>query len=137
MQKEEKAPERVKTYWAIDLDWFTEHDRSVSVLIKDYLCKDCAKKVSEAKKEATPEALISTVQKCCAKSPDFINERLPILESVFRFFLRNGNQTIELGELGHELAQLRDGDTYHTSPEALIRILKTDRYYGIQEVKAK
>jgi hypothetical protein len=137
MEKEEKATERAKTYWSIALGWFTQHDRSVSVLIKDYLCKDCAKKINESKKETTPEALIATVQKCCAKSPDFINERLPILESVFRFFLLNGNQAVELEELGKELGQLRDGDSYHTSPEALIRLLKTDRYYGIQEVKAK
>jgi hypothetical protein len=137
MEKEEKAKERVKTYWAIALDWFTQNDRSISVLIKDYLCKDCAKKISDAKKEPTPEALISTVNKCCSKSPDFINERLPILESVFRFFLSNGNQAVELEELGHELGQLRDGDTYHTSPKSLIRILKKDRYYGIQEVNSK
>ncbi len=137
MDKEEKVIERVKTHWAIALDWFTENNRSVSVLIKDYLCRECALKVKDAKKEPTPEALITTVHKCCAQSPDFINERLPILESIFRFFLRNGNKAIELEELGRELSQLRDGDTYHTSPEALIRILKTDRYYGLQEVKTK
>jgi hypothetical protein len=135
MDKEENTTEREKTYWAIALDWFTENDRSISVLIIEYLCPDCARKTSEAKKQPTPESLIATVHKCCAQLPGFINERQPILESVFRFFLRNGNKALELADLGLELSQLRDGDTYHTSPESLVRILRSDRYYGLQEVK--
>lgn len=137
MDKEEKSIELAKTRWAIALDWFPQNNRSLSVLIKDYLCPECSRKISGKGKQPSPEALILTIHKCCSKQNDFINDRLPILEGIFRLFLRNGNRDISLEELGHELGQLRGGDMYRTSPEALYRILKKDLYYGLQEVKEK
>jgi hypothetical protein len=134
--KEKTAVEPAKSRWAIDLDWFPRNNRSISVLLGDYVCADCAKKLSGKKKPSTPEALITTIKNCCAKRPDFINEHVPILEGVFRLFLRKGNQPMELEELGHELGNLRGGDTYRTSPEALLRILRNDGYYGLREVEA-
>lgn len=137
MDKEETGTELSKKRWAIALDWFPQHNRSISVLIKDYVCPECTKKLGAKGKQPTPEALITTIHKCCSRKPDFINERLPIMESIFRLFLHNGNHDLSLEELGHELGQLRGGDMYRTSPEALYRILKKDGYYGLQEVKGK
>ena len=77
---------------------------------------------------------MSTIQACCSHTPHFINDRLPIIESAFRLFLANGNQSLDTEELGNQLSELRGGDPYRTSPEALSRLLKNDRYYGLQEV---
>ena len=133
MDKEEINTEQPNTYWAIALDWFQQNDRSISALIQDYLCPKCAKQLSAEGKENPPDALLATIRDCCSHVPDFITDRLPILESVFRLFLANGNQPLELEELGNQLSELRGGDIYRASPEILLRLLKNDRYYGLQE----
>jgi hypothetical protein len=132
--EEEIKTKQKKTLWAIDLDWLQQNHRSISAIITDYLCPQCAKQLSTEKKAISPEALMTTIQKCCCHTPGFINERLPISESIFRFFLSNGNKPLDLEELGHQLSQLRGGDPYRTSPETLSHLLKSDRYYGLREI---
>lgn len=134
MDEEEINTEQTKTRWAIDLDWFQQNNRSISVIITDYLCPQCAKQLSTEKRENSPEALMTAIRNCCCHTPGFINDRLPIYESIFRLFLSNGNQPLDLKELGNQLSQLRGGDPYRTSPETLAHILKNDRYYGLQEI---
>ena len=56
------------------------------------------------------------------------------MESVFRLILANGNRPLELEELGNQLRERLDGDTYRTSPEMLSRLLDNDRYYGLRQV---
>jgi hypothetical protein len=121
-----------ETRWAIAPDWFPANHRSMEFLLKDYLCAKCAGKLSD-KKEPASKALLASIQNCCSKSPDFIHEKLPILESAFRLFLTNGNTPMTLKEISTELAKVRYGDVYRTSPETLLRILKSDNYYGLQE----
>jgi len=133
-KKEEETDESPPTRWAISLEWFHDSNRSAVMLISERLCPTCASKLSSGKKEPSPEELISSIQKCCSNTPEFINHRLPVMESVFRLFLGNGNQSMGLDEVGQYLNQLRGGDSYHTSPEALLRLLKSDRYYGLQEL---
>ena len=133
MDKEKISTEQPKTLWSIAPDWFQQNNRSISALIQDYLCPKCAKQLSAEGKENPPDALLSTIRDCCSQAPDFITDRLPILESVFRLFLANGNQPLELEELGNQLSELRGGDIYRTSPEILLRLLKNDRYYGLRE----
>ena len=132
--KEEKTAELPPTRWAISLDWFHDNKRSATALISEYLCSTCASKINPEKKEPSPEQLISIIHKCCSNTPDFISHRLPVMESVFRLFLGNGNKSMGLDEVGQHLDQLRGGDSYRTSPEALFRLLKSDRYYGLQEI---
>ena len=132
--KEEKTPEPPETRWAISLDWFERNSRSATMLISGHLCSDCAAKLKPEKKQPSSEELIATIEKCCSNTPDFISYRLPVMESVFRLFLGNGNKTMGLNEVGQRLNQLRGGDSYQTSPEMLLRLLKNDRYYGLQEI---
>ncbi len=136
MDKEEISTEQPKIRWAIALDWFQQNNRSISALIQNSLCLKCAKQLSAEGKESSPDVLMSTIQDCCSHTPDFINDRLPILESIFRLFLANGNQPLDLEEMGKQLSELRSGDSYRTSPEILSRLLKNDRFYGLQEAKA-
>lgn len=124
-----------KASWAIAPDWFQQNNRSLSALIQGHLCPKCAKRLGTGEKEKSPDALMATIQGCCAHTPDFINERLPILESIFRVFLVGGNQPLSLEELGRKLSEWRNGDPYRTSHEILSRLLKNDRYYGFREVK--
>jgi len=134
MAEERKSDKTIKTQWAIALDWFQENNRSISALIENYLCPKCAEQLNDKGKENSPEALISTIQNCCSHSPDFINNKLPILECIFRLYLSNGNHPLAIEELVDQLSQSRGGDTYRSAPETLIRILRSDRYYGLQEI---
>jgi hypothetical protein len=136
VNKKTTIVEQPKTHWAIDLYWFEQNNRSISALIQDYLCPKCAKKLSAKGKESSPDAFISAIKDCCSRAPEFINDRLPILESIFRLFIANGNQPLDLEELGKQICELRGGDSYRTSPENLSRLLKNDRYYGLQEVQS-
>jgi hypothetical protein len=133
MPKVQTESQTAEARWAIALDWFSLNHRSASVLVKDYLCPACVKRLKD-KKEPPLKALFTSIESCCSQTPDFINEKLPIMESAFRLFLRNGNRPMTLKELSSELGQMRFGDIYRTSPEALSRILKNDRYYGLQEI---
>jgi len=135
MDMEDANIEQPESRWDIDLDWFQQNNRSFFLLAQDSLCPKCRKELKVDEKETSAAKLISTIKKCCSKAPEFVNRQLPILESVFRFLLANGNQPVELEELGKQLSERRGGDTYRTSSEILSRLLKNDRYYGFREVQ--
>jgi hypothetical protein len=85
-------------------------------------------------KEISADELLTTIKDCCSKTPDFITDKLSILESIFRLFLANGNQSLAVEELGEQLNEWRGGDTYRTSAEVLSHLLRDERYYGIRQV---
>ena len=124
MEQEETNAEQPKTRWFIDLDWYGQNRRSLSTLSQSYLCSKCAEQLSAEGKEIPVDELLSSIKDCCSHTTDFITDQLPILESIFRLFLANGNQPLDLEELGNQLSELRGGDPYRTSPEILSRILK-------------
>lgn len=134
LNKEEKTADSPQTQWAISLEWLNNNNRSATMLLSEHLCPDCANRLSPDKKPPSPEELISIIQKCCSNNPNFISHRLPVMESVFRLFLGNGNKAMGLDEVVQHLSQLRGGDSYRTPREALLRLLKSDRYYGLQEI---
>jgi len=135
MDEEEKSEQLPETSWHISTDWLEQHHRSLPNLIRDRLCSKCAAKLKDKKKAEPIETLFSAIQECCGHTPGFVNDRAPILESVFRLFLANGNQPMKIEELGKELNRMRGVDPYRTSPENLRRLLKNDQYYGLQEIE--
>jgi hypothetical protein len=141
MDKKEKKPKATsagpQAGWAISLEWLAQNNRSLAALAQGYLCPKCAKKLSAKRNKASPQAIIAAIRDCCSRSRDFINIQMPVLESIFRLFLTNGNQPLPLEELSRELNERRGGDVYRTSPEILLRLLKSDSYYGLQETKAE
>ena len=134
MDIEETSTEQPITRWCIDFDWYQQNKRSLLVLAQSYLCPKCAKKLNVEAGEPSIKTLLKTIQGCCSHAPDYIHDQLPIMESVFRLFLANGNKPLELEELGNQLSERRGGDTYRTSVEILPRLLKKDRYYGLKEI---
>ena len=134
MNEQTETNEQPNTHWAISIDWFDANNRSATMMIKDYMCPKCAEESGSKKKPESSQDMIARIQKCCANAPEFINHRIPISESIFRLFLSNGNKPLSLEEISHGLSQLREGDSYRTSPEVLLQLLKSDRYYGIQEI---
>ena len=117
--------------WFIDLAWLEQHNRSL--LAQGCLCPKCAKKLKGDSEPSSPAELISTIKGCCSKTPEFITDKLPILESIFRLLLANGNQPLSLEELSKQLAKRRGGDTQRTSVEILSRLLRDEHYYGLRQ----
>ena len=133
---EEASIEQEETSWAIDPDWFEANSRSLLALVKSSLCSKCRKRLDSGGKWGSLDDLMTAVRECCSREPDYINGTLPIMESVFRLFLANGNQALDIIELGRQLSERRGVDTYRTSVEILSRLLKYDEYYGIRPVEA-
>ena len=129
---EDITTEQVRLSWFIDLDWFQQSNRSFSALAQSCLCPKCRERL---KGEIPAADLLSTIKDCCSKTPGFITGELPILASVFRLFLANGNQPLDLEELGRQLSEQRGGSIYRTSAEILSHLLKNDRYYGLRQVQ--
>jgi hypothetical protein len=131
---DEMGTDQPEPRWFIDLDWYGPNIRNFHILIEDCLCPDCRRRLGVEGGEVSAAEIISNIGECCSKLPGFITGDMPILESIFRSFLANGNQPLSLEELGRELSEWRGGDTYRTSSEILSRLLKNERYYGIRRV---
>jgi len=131
VDNEDITIEQVKPRWFIDLDWYQQNNCSFSALTQKCLCAKCRERLTG---DLSADELLATIKDCCSQPPDFITGRLPILESIFRLFLANGNHPLDLEELGKQLTHWRGSDTYRTSPEILSCLLKDEQYYGIRQV---
>ena len=131
MDKEDGGTKQVSPRWFIDLDWQQQSNCSFFALAQGCLCPKCQER---RKGEISAADLLTTIKDCCSETPNFITGELPILESIFRLFLANGNQPLDLEELGKQLSEWRGGDTYRTSAEILSRLLSSDQYYGLRQV---
>jgi hypothetical protein len=119
--------------WFIDLDWLEQHNRSFFALAQGCLCPKCSQRLKEGKKQISAAKLLSNIKNCCSQTPGFITDKAPILDSIFLLFLANGNQPLDLEELGKHLSKWRGGDTYRTSVEILSRLLESDQHYGLRQ----
>jgi len=133
VDREEISSDQVKPCWSIDLDWYQPNNRSFFTLARGCLCPKCRKQLKVDEGEVSATDLLVAINDCCSQKPGFITSEMPILESVFRFFLATGNQSLELEELGKQVSEWRGGDSYRTSVEMLSRLLERDRYYGLRQ----
>lgn len=118
--------------WFIDLDWLEQNNRSLVVLATNCLCPSCRQRLWGGGGVISAAEIMTSVKDCCSRAPEFITGKLPVLESVFRLLLANGNQPLELAELEKHLVERR-GDVPHRTPEgSLARLLESDRYYGLR-----
>jgi hypothetical protein len=134
MNMEDISPEQTTPRWFIDLDWYQSNNRSFSMLAGRCLCADCRERLQVERKEIPADELLTAIRNCCSQEPGFITDELPVLESIFRLFLANGNQPLDLEEIGKQLSEWRAGNPFHPSVEILARLLKSERYYGLRQV---
>ena len=130
MDKDSTSIEQARTRWFIDLDWYQQNNRSFSALAKACLCPECHERL--AGKAVSAEELLAVIRDCCSKKPGFITPKMPILGSVFRLLLANGNQPLNWEELEGQLREWRGQAC--ASAEALSRLLSSDQYYGLRQV---
>ncbi len=134
MDREDISSNQVSPRWFLGLGWYQLNHRSFFILARERLCPKCRQQLKVDKKEVSEAKLLTAIKKCCANEPGFISAELPILESIFRLLLANGNQPLDLEELSKQLSEQRGGDTYRTSVEVLSRLLESDQYYGLRQV---
>ena len=123
--------DQIRPRWFVDLDWYQKNNRSLLALAQGCLCLRCCEQLQEG--EISAADLLTTIKDCCSKTPDFITARLPILERIFRLFLANGNQPLDVEELGKQLTDWCGEETHRTSAEILSRLLESDQYYGLRQ----
>jgi hypothetical protein len=99
------------------------------------MCPTCQERLKGGEREIPASDILTTIRGCCSQEPGFISGELPILESVFRLFLANGNEPLDVEELGKQLSKCCGSDTYRTSDEILSRLLESDQYYGLRQVE--
>lgn len=135
VDKEKSSTQPPETRWSIDLDWYQQNNRSFSALSQGCLCPKCKQRLSVEGKEVSVDSLLTTIKDCCSHVPGYITDQLPILESVFRLFLANGNQPLYIEELSRQLTEWRNDDAYRTSMEMLPRLIDNEQYYGLRPTK--
>ena len=122
-------------HYFIDLDWYRQKERSFATLAASRLCPTSRKK-EKTKSEAV---LLRAIRQCCSKRDSFITPNMPLLEMVFRIFLANGNQPLDLEQIQEQLQKWL-GDSSNArdfSVTKLKRILDNDRYYGLRPAPAE
>ncbi len=114
--------------YRIDLEWHQRHGRSLDEMIAARLPADAgaAKGPKKAQKKAPVMADL-------AKIEGFIGHDLPVLEAVFRLLLVQENKPMDVEQISQELAEQGIGirDARVVNPTSLIRMLDSDRYYGL------
>jgi len=128
-----KNPEPVKVLWFIDTQWYEKSNRSFLDLAQSSLCPKCMEKLGKKRKKTASSEVLVAIKDCCSKLPDFVTARMPIMESVFRILLANGNRPMTAEDIGRELSEHRDGDNYAGSPQMLTRLLNSDHWYGFKK----
>ena len=129
---EDNNLEKNKSSWSIDLEWIQSSNRSFSAMTHHCLCERCRERLRIEEEEVPADEILAAINNCCSKEPNFITAGLPVFESIFRIFLANGNQPLNLKELDEQLVEWRAGNPYHASIDVLSRLLENDRYYGLR-----
>ena len=79
------------------------------------------------------EQPMQVIRTCCSKQRNYITPETPVLETVFRVFLANGNQPATIERVREQLGDwisLRDRP-HGYSAELIERLLLSDHRYGL------
>lgn len=133
------APARIlrptlDTPFHIDFDWWQQHDRDWRLFLRRLLCPEHQHLVPE---DQGDEALFDWVDPDtaevfrmdqmqyyitthCARRPEFLSGRYPLIEKVFRLLLAHGNTPMTPREIAEHLGQ---------PPMIILRLLSGPRVY--------
>ena len=145
---EEHAPR-----YFIDEKWYAEHNKSFRAVAQARMCPSCRKKIGTEAQERVPTVdargrvvyemrsvpfatnPLSEIRKHCSKESNYLTVETPVMEALFRVFLANGNQPIDLEAIREQLMEYlvaSDRPRPYTS-ELLARMLGSNNSYGLQE----
>ena len=106
------------TPFHIDYHWWERKGLHIGVELRTHLCQEHREVfsehldtekidwVDEMTGEVTQvDGLQHTLQVHCSKQPDYINERVSLVDAIFRVFLANGNTPLTCKELSNIVGQ--------------------------------
>jgi hypothetical protein len=112
----------VNTKFHIDFSWWEKQNKDIHVFMHDLLCPECQSALTSSDVTATVDmvdpdtaevrqvdAMWEAIQSCCGLKPDFVPLDAPILDSIFRILLANGNKPLSALEL-HDRLPKRPAD---------------------------
>ncbi len=129
----------LKTPFHIDFAWWQAHDRDWHLFLYSLLCPEHQRQVDPQTGEQTfdwvdPEtAEVHQMDQMqyfltthCAKAPDFLSPRLPLVDRIFRLFLANNNTPMTPQEIAEAL---------RVPPMTVLRVLSGPKVYrGLRPV---
>lgn len=130
----------IHTKFHIDFSWWEKQNKDIRVFMRELLCPECSEALRETPDTqmvdmVDPEtaevtrvyAVWEAIRSCCSLKPDYITPELPLVESIFRIFLANGNRPLSVLELHARVDK--------QPPETILRLLtKGQIYKGIKPV---
>ena len=130
----------VNTKFHIDFAWWDKQNKDIRIFLRDLLCDDCRASLGDLSnvemvdmidpqtaEVARVDAVWEAIRACCSVQPGYVTVDTPLLESIFRTFLANGNRPLSVRELHERLDK--------KPPETILRMLtKGQIYLGIRPV---
>jgi hypothetical protein len=143
--------EEQKQRYYIDERWFTEQNKSFRAVAQTRMCPTCRKKIGSEVQERIPTVdgrgrvvyelrsvpfasmPLSEIRKHCSKESGYLTAETPLMEALFRVFLANGNQPIDIDQIREELASFVPATERPRgyAPEILERLMDTTNGYGL------
>lgn len=131
----------IDTKLHIDFDWWEQKGQNFRVYLWSHLCPDCQKVYKshhgteeidwidlDTAQVTRVDALWHSLQTCCSQKPDYITDRTPTIDAIFRVLLANGNIPLSPLELYAVI--------HKRSPSTILRMLtQGDIHRGIRPVR--
>jgi hypothetical protein len=118
----------IDTQFHIDFSWWDKQNKSIRVFMEEHLCEECRENLRSQPEPrivdmidpvtgevSRLDALWEAIRACCSSRQDYITADTPLLDSIFRLFLANGNQPLSAQELYLKLNK--------NPPETILRVL--------------
>jgi hypothetical protein len=130
----------IKTPFHIDFAWWESNDRDWQVFLRSLLCAEHQESLASVQEgqlidwidpqtaEVQPvDGIQHALMSHCALQPDFVNPHTTVVEAIFRIFLVNGNQPLNVEGLAGRL---------NRPAETILRTLTGPRVYrGLRPVQ--
>jgi hypothetical protein len=129
-QDQQPAPAPPPRY-CINEEWIEQSGRSLQHMIETRLPQGQGDEKGSKRKKAKAVSMSDL-----GKVEGFVSPDLPMLEAVFRLLLVHENKPMDVEQISQELAENGIGirDARSVRPDVLVRLLDSDRYYGLGRV---
>lgn len=125
-----------QTPFHIDFDWWMQHDSNWRIYLKTCLCTEHQIAYNNSNDDIKidwvdpqtaeihiVDGLQQTLMTHCARQPGFITSELPLVDSVFRVLLANGNIPLSAVDLSESIGR---------PAETILRTLTGQVYRGLR-----
>ena len=145
---------QVEVLYAIDPQWYEEHQFSAAHLVRLRRCHECQESgfvlpAQRGKSRKRPSASAGALRSweeemgaigdCCSGKAGYITPQTSLLEASFRLLLQNGNQPVSAQELFDGIREWWVGLEYlrELNLPALSRLLEHQDSYGVRPVSSR